>query len=70
MAAITETTHEAPPVRFAPCAAFRSHPDAPLPACDECGWLEHDHAGPDALGDSVVTVLPRRVVAIPQRLAS
>jgi hypothetical protein len=41
-----------------------------LPACDECGWLEHDHAGPDALGDSVVTVLPRRVVAIPQRLAS
>jgi hypothetical protein len=70
MAAITETTHEAPAVRFAPCAAFRPHADALWPVCDVCGWLEDDHAGVHAPGGAVVTELPRRAVPVPQRLAS
>ncbi len=70
MAAITDTTHEAPPVRFAPCAAFWLDHDAACPACAICGWLEDDHAGTNASGDAVVTELPRRTVRVPQRLAS
>jgi hypothetical protein len=65
----TEET-EAPPVRLEPCAAFRLDHDAACPACEVCGWLEHDHDGPDAVADGVVTVLPRRGAVIPQRLAS
>ena len=70
MTATTETTHEAPAVRLEPCAAFRLDPDAACPACEVCGWLERDHAGPDVFGDAVVTVLARPAVSIPQRLAS
>jgi len=67
----TETVgEEIPPVRLEPCAAFRLDHDAAWPACAVCGWLEHDHAGPDAAADAVVTVLPRRAAVVPQRLAS
>ena len=61
---------EAPPVRLEPCPAFRLDHGAAWPACLVCGWLQDDHAGPHALADAVVTVLPRRVAAVPQRLAS
>lgn len=71
MTAPTTTPMEAiPPVRLEPCPAFRPDHDAPWPACEVCGWLEHDHAGPVTAGDAVVTVLPRRAAAMPQRLAS
>ena len=70
MTAITEQTDKTPTVRLAPCAAFRPDHDAAWPACEICGWLEHDHAGPDALDGAVVTVLPRPVVSMPRRLAS
>jgi hypothetical protein len=63
-------TEDAPPVRLEPCAAFRLDHDAVWPSCAVCGWLEHDHAGPDAATDAVVTVLPRRAAPMPQRLAS
>jgi hypothetical protein len=66
---LTDET-EAPPVRLEPCAAFRVDHDAACPACAVCGWLEHDHDGPDVRADGVVTVLPRREAVIPQRLAS
>ncbi|HKA92360.1 MAG TPA: hypothetical protein VKE97_01055 [Acidimicrobiia bacterium] len=66
---ITEA-EEIPPVRLEPCPAFRLDHDAAWPACAVCGWLEHDHAGADALENAVVTVLPRRAVQLPQRLAS
>jgi hypothetical protein len=65
----TEET-EAPPVRLEPCAAFRLDQDAACPACEVCGWLEHDHDAPDAAAAGVVTALPRRGTVIPQRLAS
>jgi hypothetical protein len=62
---------ETPPVRLTPCPAFSLDHDAAWPTCAVCGWLEHDHAGPDALGrDALVTALPRRAVSMPQRLAS
>ena len=63
-------SEQAPPVRLEPCPAFRPDHGAACPTCEVCGWLEHDHAGPDASGDAVVTELPRRVPAMPQRLAS
>lgn len=68
--ATTTGSHEAPPVRLEPCPAFRPDDGAAWPACEVCGWLEHDHAGPDSSGDAVVTELPRRVAPPPQRLAS
>ena len=61
---------ETPPVRLEPCPAFRLDFDTAHPVCEVCGWLEHDHAGPDAVGGGTVTVLPRRVAPVPQRLAS
>ncbi|HYV59795.1 MAG TPA: hypothetical protein VFA62_06970 [Acidimicrobiia bacterium] len=66
----TTRTDATPPVRLEPCPAFRLDHDAAWPACETCGWLEHDHAGPDAVGGGTVTVLPRRVAPVPQRLAS
>jgi hypothetical protein len=57
-------------VRLEPCPAFRPERDAAWPVCELCGWLEHDHAGPAAHDDAVVTELPRRGAAVPQRLAS
>ena len=66
----TETVgEETPPVRLEPCAAFRLDHDAACPACEVCGWLEHDHGGPTR-GDAVVTVLRFRAAPLPQRLAS
>jgi hypothetical protein len=61
---------ETPPVRLEPCAAFRPDHDATCPACEVCGWLEHDHAGPDALAGAVVTVLRFRAAPLPELLAS
>ena len=70
MTALTGTTDETPAVRLQPCATFRPDWDAPWPACCDCGWLEEDHAGAVEAGDAVITELPRRRVAVPQRLAS
>jgi hypothetical protein len=70
MTATTTSTDETPAVRLEPCAAFRLDHDAAYPACEVCGWLEHDHSDPDTEGDAVVTVLPRRPASVPQRLAS
>ena len=64
------TTETAPPIRLEPCAAFRVGHDAACPACEVCGWLADDHAGPNATRDAVVTELPRRAATVPQRLAS
>ena len=69
MTAITGTTDETPAVRLQPCAAFHFDPDADWPACDDCGWLEDEHAPPTTAG-AVVTQLPRRRAQVPQRLAS
>jgi hypothetical protein len=69
MTAPTTSTDETPAVRLEPCAAFRLDHDAPWPACEACGWLEHDHTAGPAAG-AVVTVLPRRSAPMPQRLAS
>ena len=33
-------------VRFEPCTGFRAGAD---PALCDCGWLEHDHAGAEAV---------------------
>jgi hypothetical protein len=68
--AITETTGETPAVRLQPCAAFHFDADAAWPACDDCGWLEHDHPGAVETGGAEITELPRRRVRLPQRLAS
>jgi hypothetical protein len=68
--ATTTGSHEALPVRLEPCPAFRPDRDAAWPACDVCGWLEHDHAGPGPSDDAVVSELPRRVATMPRRLAS
>ena len=70
MTATITFTETAPPVRLEPCPAFRPDDDAPWPACEVCGWLEHDHAGPDSSGNAVVTELPCRVATPLQRLAS
>jgi hypothetical protein len=70
MAANTEATDEAPEVRLQPCAAFHFEPDAPWPACGDCGWLEDDHTGAVETGGAEITELPRRRVPLPQRLAS
>jgi hypothetical protein len=70
MTATTTSTDETAPVRLEPCAEFRLDHDAACPACEVCGWLEHDHSDPDTGGDAVVTVLPRRPASVPQRLAS
>jgi hypothetical protein len=65
------TAHdEVPAVRLEPCSGYRPDHDASWPVCEVCGWLEHDHAGTDGTDDAVVTTLPRRVAAVPQRLAS
>jgi hypothetical protein len=69
-ATTTSTDDETPAVRLEPCAAFRFDHDAACPACEVCGWLEHDHRDPDTEGDAVVTVLPRRPASAQQRLAS
>ncbi len=68
--AITETTGKTPAVRLQPCAAFNFDAEAAWPACGECGWLEDDHPGPVETGGAEITALPRRRVALPQRLAS
>jgi hypothetical protein len=70
MTAPTTSTDETPAVRLEPCAAFRLDHNAAWSACEACGWLEDDHGDPDAEGDTVVTVLPRRPASVPQRLAS
>jgi hypothetical protein len=52
-------------VRFEPCSAFHSGPDAPV--CS-CGWLEEDHAVARA---SVSPIrIRRKAVRIPERQAS
>jgi hypothetical protein len=56
MTAITDETAQ---VRLQPCAAFHPDPDAALPVCCDCGWLEDDHSHPAPAG-AVVTELPRR----------
>ncbi|HKF92650.1 MAG TPA: hypothetical protein VKC52_14370 [Acidimicrobiia bacterium] len=70
MTAITGTTEDTPDVRLQPCAAFHFDPDAAWPACGDCGWLEDDHPGAVDAGGAVITELPPRRVAVPQRLAS
>jgi hypothetical protein len=70
MTAFTGTTDETPTVRLQPCAACQLDADAVWPACSDCGWLEDDHPGAVDAGGAVITELPRRRVATPQRLAS
>jgi hypothetical protein len=53
-------------VRFEPCTGFRAGAD---PALCDCGWLEHDHAGAEAVVARSARRFPRRRparVAIPQ----
>ena len=38
----------APPVRYEPCSEFRVDHDAPWAVCITCGWLDDDHARPEA----------------------
>ena len=59
----------APPVRYEPCAEFRVDHDAPWTVCTTCGWLDDDHARPEA-AIAVVTELPRRATRLPERKAS
>ena len=66
--ATTRATDESPAVRLQPCAAFHFDPNADWPACDDCGWLEDEHARPTTA--AVITELPRRRVQVPRRLAS
>ena len=59
----------APTVRFEPCAEFRLDHGSPWAVCTTCGWLDDDHAQPDA-PIALVTELPRRAVLVPERKAS
>ena len=59
----------APPVRYEPCSEFRVDHDAPWAVCITCGWLDDDHARPEA-AIAVVTELPRRATRLPERKAS
>jgi hypothetical protein len=68
--ATTRTTDESPAVRLQPCAAFHLDPNADWPACDDCGWLEDEHADAVEVGGAVITEVPRRRVQVPERLAS
>jgi hypothetical protein len=57
----------APPVRIEPCATFRADCAKAWAVCDDCGWLEDDHA---FVAPAVVLELPRRAVRLPERKAS
>ena len=70
MTLFTGATDETPAVRLQPCAAFQFDAESAWPACCDCGWLEDDHPGAVDAGGAVITELPRRRVAVPQRLAS
>lgn len=59
----------APTVRFEPCAKFCLEHDSPWAVCTTCGWLDDDHARPQA-PSAVVTELPRRATRLPERKAS
>jgi hypothetical protein len=58
----------APPVRMLPCATFRADDAAAWALCDDCGWLEDDHAVEHA--GAVVTELWHHRAPLPERMAS